>query len=241
MTLKGKRIVIIGGSSGIGYAVAEGVLGQGAKVTIASSDQAKVGTAVARLGKGATGFAIDVRDPADVARTLGGIDQLDHLVYTAGDWGGMNRRPVADLDLEAAKALFTVRFWGAVTAIKALHGRFAPGGSITLTNGMIAHRPTPGAAVSSAMAGAVEHLVRGLAVEMSPVRVNGVCPGLIATGVWDGMAPEARDDLFTRYTARQPLARAGSPAETAEAYLYLMRAGYTTGQVLKVDGGASVV
>lgn len=241
MTLKDQRIVIVGGSSGIGFAVASGAAAEGARVVVASSQSAKVAAAVERLGGAATGSAVDVTDPADVERLFDGLGGFDHLVFTAGDWGGPRRGAVASLDLEAARGIFGVRFWGALNVVKAAQARIAPTGSITLTNGMIAHRPRPDSAVSSAMAGAVEHLARGLAVELAPVRVNCVCPGFIRTEVWDSIPADAREARLKEFTKGQPLARAGDPAEAAQAYLYLMRAGFTTGQVLKVDGGMSVV
>jgi NAD(P)-dependent dehydrogenase (short-subunit alcohol dehydrogenase family) len=241
MTLKDQRIILVGGSSGIGFAVAEGAAAEGARVVIASSHAAKVEAAVARLGGAASGFVVDVTDPAGVEAAFAVAGAFDHLVFTAGDWGGPRPRKLSDLDLEAARNGFGVRFWGALAAVKAAAGRIAPGGSITLTNGMIAHRPRHGPAIGSAMAGAVEHLARGLAVELAPIRVNCVCPGYIRTEVWASIPPETREASFQKFTAGQPLARIGEPAETAEAYLYLMRGGYTTGQVLKVDGGMSVV
>jgi len=240
MSLSGQRVVIIGGTSGIGFAVAEGAAAAGASVVLASSDAGKVAAAAARL-PGAQGLAIDVTDEVAVAAALAGLGGFHHLAFTAGDWGGPRRAPLAELDLEAARGVFAVRFWGALAVVKHAHGQIAPGGSITLTDGMIAHRPSKGSAVSTAMAGAVEHLTRGLAVELAPVRVNAVCPGLIRTGVWDSIPEDRRDEQLSRMTARQPLARVGEPQEAAEAYLYLMRGGYTTGQVLRVDGGTSVV
>jgi NAD(P)-dependent dehydrogenase (short-subunit alcohol dehydrogenase family) len=90
------------------------------------------------------------------------------------------------------------------------------------------------------MAGAVEHLARGLAVELAPVRVNCVCPGLINTAVWDSIPADQRAARIAAMTQRQLLPRIGEPAEVAEAYLYLMRGGYTTGQVLYVEGGSSL-
>ena len=166
MSLKDRTIIIVGGRSGIGWAVAQAAAAEGARIVIASSDAAKVSEAAGRLGGAATGVAVDVTDPASVETAFATLEGADHLVYTAGDWGGLRRAPLAELDLTAARSLFAVRFWGALTVVKALQGRIRPGGSITLTDGMIAHRPSPGAAVSSAMAGAVEHLVRGLAVEL---------------------------------------------------------------------------
>jgi len=237
MTLKDQHIVIVGGSSGIGFAVAEGAAAEGARVTVASSDAARVGAAVNRLSGTASGFAVNVTDPADVARAFADRGEIDHLVFTAGDWGGPRRGAVKDLDVEAAKGVFGVRFWGALAVVKAAQGLIANNGSITLTNGMIAHRPRPGASVSSAMAGAVEHLAVGLAVELAPIRVNCVCPGYIRTGVWNSIPVESREEQLKAFTKGQPLPRIGEPDEVAQAYLYLMRAGYTTGQVLKVDGG----
>lgn len=240
MSLRTKRVVVVGGTSGIGFAVAELALGEHAKVIVASSNQTNVDSAVKRLAEGASGVALDVTNEGAVAEVFAQLGKFDHLVFTAGDWN-WRRGPLADLNLEQAKSNFTVRFWGALTVIKHAHKSISPGGSITLTDGMIAHRPSKGSAVSTAMAGAVEHLTRGLAVELAPIRVNAVCPGLIRTGVWDSIPEDRRNEQFERMTKRQPLPRVGEPNEAAEAYLYLMRAGYTTGQVLHVDGGGSVV
>ena len=241
MSLKDQHIVIVGGSSGIGFAVASGAVAQGARVTIASSHADKVAAAADRLGPNAGGLTMNVTDPADVERAFSGIAAFDHLVFTAGDWGGPRRGAVKDLDLDAARTMFNVRFWGALAVVKAAQSRIAAGGSITLTNGMFAHRPRAGASVSSAMAGAVEHLARGLAVELAPVRVNCVCPGYIRTEVWDSIPAESREAQLKSFTEGQPLPRVGEPEEVAAAYLFLMTSGYTTGQVIKVDGGMGIM
>jgi NAD(P)-dependent dehydrogenase (short-subunit alcohol dehydrogenase family) len=241
MTLKDKRVVVVGGSSGIGYAVAAGAAGEGARVVIGSSSREKVDAAVGRLGGSASGFTLDVTDQADVERAFSGLDGFDHLVFTAGDWGGPRRGAIRDLEIDAAKSMFNVRFWGAMAVVKAGLGKIAPDGSITLTNGMIAHRPRPGASVSTAMAAAVEHFAVGLAVELAPIRVNCVCPGYVRTEVWDSIPADTREAQLQAFTKGQPLARVGEPEEVARAYLYAMAGGYTTGQVLKVDGGMSIV
>ena len=240
MTLDGKRILVIGGGSGIGFAVAEAAAREGAAVTVASSNAQKVEAAAARLGDNAKAVALDVTDEAAVAAYFQACGGFDHIAFTAGDWGGPRRGALSELDLAAAAGVFRVRFWGALAVAKHGAAVLAPGGSLTLTDGMIAHRPTRGSAVSTAMAGAIEHLTRGLAVELAPVRVNCVCPGLIRTGVWDRIAEDKREAEFARLTARQLLPRIGEPAEAAQAYLYLMRAGYTTGQVLQVEGGSAL-
>ena len=241
MSLRGKRAVLIGGTSGIGFAVAEALLGEHAEVLVVSSKRENVEGAVKRLSDGARGFAVDVRNEEEVAQFFSRLGAFDHLVYTAGDWGAMMGGSLSDLDIEKADAVFAIRFWGALTAIKHAHKTISPNGSITLTDGMIAHRPRKGAALSTAMTGAIEHLTRGLSVELAPVRVNAVCPGAVRTEVWNSIPEEKREERFRRMTERLPLARVGEPAEIAQAYLYLMRGGYTTGQVLHVDGGSSVV
>jgi NAD(P)-dependent dehydrogenase (short-subunit alcohol dehydrogenase family) len=241
-TLEDRRVVVIGGSSGIGFAVAERVLREGAQVTIGSSNAARVEDAVKRLGPGASGAAVDVRDEASVAAFFTGNGPFDHLVFTAGDWPALRRgESVAELDLARASDIFSVRFWGAVAAIKHAQGRISAGGSITLTDGAVAHRARKGAVLNTAMAGAVEHLTRALAVELAPVRVNAVCPGLVLTEVWNSIPEDRREEQLRRMTARLPLPRAGNPDEVAEAYLYLMRGSYSTGQVLIVDGGFTLV
>jgi NAD(P)-dependent dehydrogenase (short-subunit alcohol dehydrogenase family) len=106
---------------------------------------------------------------------------------------------------------------------------------------MIAHRPTKGSVVATGMAGGIEHMTRALAVELAPLRVNAVCPGAIHTEIWNVIPEAQRADRLREMGERVPLKRIGEPGEVAEAYLYLMRGGYTTGQVLYVDGGQSVV
>ncbi|HEX3915699.1 MAG TPA: SDR family oxidoreductase [Caulobacteraceae bacterium] len=241
MDLTDKRVVVIGGSSGIGYAVAEGALAQGAEVIIGSSQAANVETSTAKLGNRASGHAVNVREEPSVEAFFEAVGAFDHLVFTAGDWAmaGLSRPRGLD-DLVNAPNAFAVRYWGALAAVKYGAKLIREGGSITLTNGTIAHNPRKGTALSTAMAGSLEFLGRGLAVDLAPIRVNVVCPGGVRTGIWDGIPSETREAQFERMFARQPLPRIGEPAEVAEAYLYLMRAGYTTGQVLVVDGGGSI-
>lgn len=239
MKLKDARVLVIGGATGIGFAVAEGAAADGARVVLASTNPARLEGAAGRLDRAETA-QLDVTDEAAVRAFFGASGSFDHIVFTAGDWGGPRRGALTELDLAAAETLFRVRFWGAVAVAKHGAASVPPGGSITLTDGMIAHRPTKGSSVSTAMAGAVEHLTRGLAVELTPVRVNAVCPGLIRTGVWDRIPEERREAEFARMTSRQLVPRIGEADEAAEAYLYLMRGGYTTGQVLYVEGGSSL-
>jgi NAD(P)-dependent dehydrogenase (short-subunit alcohol dehydrogenase family) len=240
MSLHQKRVVIIGGTSGIGLAVAQGAIVDGASVVVGSSSTGKVSAAKDRLG-GTESLEIDVRNEASVEAFFTRVGAFDHLVFTAGDWSRFGGGPIESLDLADAASLFAVRFWGAISAAKHAKKFIREGGSVTLTDGMIAHRPRKGSALSTAIAGAIEHLTLGLAVELAPIRVNCVCPGAIRTDVWNVIPEDQREERFKRLTERLPVKRIGEPNEAAEAYLYLMRGGYTTGQVLRVDGGQTAL
>ncbi len=236
MSLAGRRVVVIGGASGIGFAVAELARAQGAEVLIASSNAARVQAAVERL-PGAEGGVVDLRDEGGVARFFEATGKYDHLAITAGDWSGRMFGSVRDLNLAQARGLLEVRFWGVLAAVK--HGcrAIARDGSITLTSGMLTHRPQAGTVMATAIGGAAEHLTMGLAVDLAPVRVNAVNPGLVLTEHVQQMPP-AR---LHATVAPLPLPRAATPAEAALAYVYLMLNAYATGLILPVDGGGLLV
>lgn len=237
-TLRDLRVAVIGGSTGIGFSVAEAALAEGAQVVIGSSRADKVADAVSRLGSGASGQVIDVKDEASIKAFFETVGAFDHLAYTAGDWDTAARRvSMADFDPAIAAGGLNVRFWGALLAIKHGQPRMRPNGSITLTDGVRTHRPSKGMPLSSAFGGAIEHLAKGLAVDLAPLRVNAVCPGIVLTDIWANVSPEA----LAKMTAGLPVPRGGDPAEVAQAYVYLMKAAYTTGQVLVVDGGLMLV
>ncbi|MDR6834087.1 MULTISPECIES: SDR family oxidoreductase [unclassified Sphingopyxis] len=231
--LESRHIVIIGGSSGIGFAVAEAAIAAGATVRIGSTSMAKIEAAVARLGPRATGAIVDTTDEVSLAAFFAGAGAIHHLAHTAGDRLPRGLTIGPDFDLLAAQGAMGARFWGPLLAVKHALPYLAPDASVTLTAGLYAHRPAKGSTMSTAIAGAVEHLARGLAVELAPIRVNAVTPGLIATEMWAKVPDAARSDM----TRPQPLPRMGTPHDAAEAYLYFMRAGFTTGQIAVVDGG----
>ena len=236
LSLDGKRVVVIGGGSGIGFAVAEVARAAGAEIVIASSRAATIDAAVERL-PGTTGRLVDLRDEAGLAGFFTDLGAFDHLAITAGDWGGAMFAPTSEIDLDRARDGFAVRFWGVLAAAKHSCRTIARNGSITLTGGMLAHRPVKGAPIATAVGGAVEHLARGLAVDLAPVRVNAVSPGIILTEHVKEM-PAA---TLESYVSPLPVPRGGSPAEAAKAYVYLMLNDYATGQILPVDGGGLLV
>jgi NAD(P)-dependent dehydrogenase (short-subunit alcohol dehydrogenase family) len=235
--LDGSRVVVIGGGSGVGFAVAAAALEVGAEVIVGSSQAQRIEAAANKLGRGAKAQTVDVKDETSVAAFFDAAGAFDHLVFTAGDWGHMFG-PIRDLDVEASKARMEVRFWGATRTAKHAIRHIAKDGSITLTGGMLAHRPRPGAPLVTASAHTTEGLALGLARDLAPIRVNAVCLGLIMSEQVQTSMGEA---MINSFTASLPLPRGGTVEEAAEAYLYLMRNTYVTGQVLRVDGGGSLV
>ncbi|WP_335981750.1 SDR family oxidoreductase [Streptomyces sp. CA2R106] len=235
-TFSGQRVVVIGGSSGMGLATARAAAAAGAAVTIASSSQARIDAALAELPDTCDGAAVDIRDEAAVADLFARVGGLDHLVYTAGD--AVRPQPLADLPLDEARKLLDVRFWGTVAAVKHAAPRIRPGGSIVLTSGTVAVRPVPGAALAAGSAAAMEGLTRGLAAELAPLRVNAVRAGAVRTPLWDPVPEPQRTALFASLADRTLTGAIGEADEIAAAHLYLMGNRFVTGTVLTVDGGA---
>jgi NAD(P)-dependent dehydrogenase (short-subunit alcohol dehydrogenase family) len=240
--LKGKRIIVLGGSAGIGFAVARYAAREGAEVIVASSNSGRVEQAVAQLRSitpGASGHAVDLRSPAAVRALFEKSGRIDHLVYTAGE--ELLIQSLGELDLAAARAFFELRYWGALTAIQAARPHLAEDGSIVLTSGAAGHRPHPGFVIGASICAAVEAAARTLAVELAPMRVNVVCPGFVDTELWANIPLEGRQKMFRDAAAKLPVGRIGSPDDIAEHYLSFMRGRYVTGQVLGVDGGGLLV
>jgi NAD(P)-dependent dehydrogenase (short-subunit alcohol dehydrogenase family) len=237
MSLKEKHVLVIGGGSGIGKAVAKGALAEGASVVIASTNSEKIAAAAKELGPLASSAVLDVSKEKDVEKFFSNNWRFDHIAFTAGDFVPSMFTSLVDLNFEEAAKLLNVRFWGALAVAKHAAKNMSPGGSFTVTDGLLAHRPMKGSVLPTSLSGAVEHATKALAVELAPIRVNCVCPGLIRTEMVESFPPE-RLQHFEAMTQRFPIPRAGMPDEAAEAYIYSMRAGYTTGQVLYVEGGA---
>ncbi|WP_019927814.1 SDR family oxidoreductase [Nocardia sp. BMG111209] len=234
-TLTGRRIVVIGGSSGMGLATAHAAATAGAEVTIASSNKERLQTALAGLPDGADGLVTDLRNEADVIALFDHVGELNHLVFTAGDAAPPGT--VQDTPLTEARAMFDVRLWGAITAVKYAAPRIRRGGSITLTTGTIGVRPAPGRALAATSAAAAEGLVRGLAIELAPIRVNAVPSGTVRTPMWDAIPEPQRTALFATLAQRTLTGTVGEPENIAAAHLHLMQNSFVTGTILTVDGG----
>jgi NAD(P)-dependent dehydrogenase (short-subunit alcohol dehydrogenase family) len=239
MTLDGKRIVVLGGSSGIGLATAKAAAKEGASVVVASSRKARIDDALAKLPAGTEGHVLDLANETAVQALFASLGGFDHLVFTAGET--LQLGSLTSTDVEAARRFFGLRYWGAYLAAKYGRGSIRPGGSIVFTSGLAGKRPHAGWALGASICSAMEGLTRALAVELAPIRVNIVCPGVVKSPLWGKMTEADRAALYRQTADRLPVGHVGETEEIAEAYLYLMHQTYGTGQVLVVDGGAALV
>lgn len=252
MRLDGQRVVVIGGTSGIGLAVARQAQEAGARVPVAGRSPERVAQALSQLGGAAMGESVDARDEAALGRFFGrfgggsggggGVEAdaaaIDHLVVTVGPGAPKQRyasfveQPLAD-----AHALFDNKFWAQYLCARLAAPYVARGGSITLFGGGAARKPVRAMAVLAAVQAAIEGLMRGMALDLAPVRVNAVAPGRIASSSFAAIPVPEREAMFKAWAESLPVQRIGTPDDAAAAALYLMGNRYTTGHVLYVDGG----
>ena len=237
--LAGKRVILLGASSGIGFATAKKAAEEGASVVIVSGNRQRVDQALKELPAGSEGYAVDLGKEENIRDFFLTAGRFDHLVYSAGE--NLVLSPIAQTEIGQAQQFFGIRFWGAFAAVKYAAPLINEGGSIGLTSGVASIRPGAGWSVASAICGAMEGFVRAMAVELSPIRVNCVVPGVIRTPLWGSMSELDREELFQQITKHSLVKRVGHPDDVAEGFLYLMKQRNGTGQSLLIDGGAALV
>jgi NAD(P)-dependent dehydrogenase (short-subunit alcohol dehydrogenase family) len=238
-SLRNKRILVLGGSSGIGLAVAQQAAAQGAQIVVASSNPDRVQEAVQTVGAATEGRTVDLFKESSIQDLFAEFGDFDHLVFTAGDT--LQLGEIAATNLDQARRAFDLRYWAALAAVKYGSPHLRRGGSIVLTTGVAGRRPHRGWALGASVTSAVEGLTRALAVELAPLRVNAVSPGMVRTGLWKNMTEQERDAMYQNVGKNLLVGRVGEVEDIAHAYLYLMRESYSTGQVIVVDGGATLV
>lgn len=228
-SLAGQRVVVVGGSSGIGSAVAQAAADHGAEVIVCSRDPSRSEV------DGATAIALDVTDDASVRDVFAELGSLNHLVCTAasGFPAGLFRAPAEDV-----RGLMESKFWGQYRCARAAAPLIGDGGSITFTSGIRSRRPTRGAEAFTVVNMAVEGMARALAVELAPTRVNVVAPGTVETPVFDFMPADVRQKRLQAAAGQTTVGRVGQPPEIAEVFLMCMTNGFLSGTVIDADGGA---
>jgi len=237
--LSGKKVVLLGGSSGLGLATAKAAAAEGAKVIIVSGNQQRIEQALKELPKGSEGYAVDLSKEDNIKTFFGKTGSFDHLVYTAGE--NLNLTNISETEIDKARDFFTLRYWGAFAAVKYGAPHINPGGSINLTSGIASKRPGKGWAMASSICGAMEGFVRAVAIELAPIRVNSVVPGVVRTNLWNSMTEADRENLYKTVGDSLLVRRVGEAEDIARAFLYLMKQQYGTGQNITIDGGALLV
>lgn len=235
ITLENQRVVIIGGSSGIGLETAKQAVALGASVVLASRSANKLEQARQLLGTDVTEtYALDNRDEAQLERFFEEVGAFDHL-FTPG---ASYVRGSITSTLEVARSCFNAKFWPQYHAAKSALPHINRGGSIVLMSGAFSQRPLADGASYAACNGAIESLGKALAVELAPIRVNVISPGTIRTPFnWEGTEQIIREQAYEQSARLNLLGRVGDVEEAAHTVIYLMTNGYTTGSTLYPDGG----
>ncbi|KAL8804999.1 MAG: hypothetical protein Q9182_002201 [Xanthomendoza sp. 2 TL-2023] len=247
--LSGAKILVIGGTSGIGFAVAEASLECGAHVIISSSQESRVETCIERLStaypspKGrVSGHICDLSSPnmeEDIKSLFSKTGQLDHIVFTAGD--KLEIIPIHEANLENIQQAGMVRFFAPLLVAKHGSQKLSPGpaSSITLTTGAVSQRPNKGWSIMASYATGLHGMIRNLALDLAPMRVNLVSPGAVATEFWNAMSQEQFQQIREKTESEgTTTGKMGQPSDVAEAYLYSMKDWNCTGTVINTNGGS---
>jgi len=227
--MKGKKVLVVGGRSGIGLAVAKEAQKAGAQIIVASRSAEKQKNRLKKILAGCECYALDVTQSEEIVSLFKTIGKIDHLVITMKS--KVEMAPFTKLAIENVQSAFDAKFWGQyrLTKIAALY--IKKGGSMTFSSGITSQRPYPGLSTMSIINGATESFCKALALELAPIRINAVSPGFAET---DNVKINAMKMHF-------PLKKLGTTSSIAHSYIFLMQDNYITGTVLISDGGATLV
>ena len=236
MSFAQQRSLIIGGSNGMGLAAARRLARLDAEVLIAGRSQARLDAALATVEGRAAGYVADFTDPASLAALFERIGRIDHLVLAASAnaaWG-----PFASISADALRGALEGKLIGYWQSLQAALPHLRRDGSVVMLSGAASRTAMPGTAGLAAVNGGITQMAQTLAKELAPLRVNVVSPGLVDTPAYDGLPAEAKAGMFAGAAKGLPVGRTGTPEDIAEAIVYLLGNGFTTGAILDVDGGA---
>jgi NAD(P)-dependent dehydrogenase (short-subunit alcohol dehydrogenase family) len=235
MQLEGRKVVVVGAGSGIGRSVAVAASEAGATVVLAGRRPEALEATAALLSGPWHSYTLDASIEDEVAAFFREVGRFDHLVSTASQ--GI-AGPITRLEADAIGRAFTAKLWAPIFLTK--HGApwIAPEGSFTFFSGIRAARPAAGTSITSLVNGGLEAFAKAMAVELGPVRVNVISPGIVDSGpFWDRLGPEGRERLFADFAQKSPARRIGQPEDVAAAALFAIANPFLTGTVLAVDGG----
>lgn len=236
-SFENSRVIIAGGSSGIGLATAALLTAEKAHVTITGRAAGRLQEAAEALPVAATAV-VDGNDRPALDQFFAAQHSIDHLVIALS--GAKGAGMFKDLSLDDLREGFEGKFWPQLQTLQAALPYMRPGGSITLITAISSIAKAPGTAGLAAINGGIEAMIPGLAKELQPLRINAVSPGVVDTPWWDFLPAAAKEDTFKAYAAQLPTGKVAAATDIAEAVLFLMRNGNTTGTVLRCDGGFSL-
>lgn len=235
MDLTQQRVVIMGGSSGIGLATARMLVDAGAEVMITGRNQAKIDEAVAQLGGKISGVALDATSRPDLRAFFQKYGAFHHLVISLS--GAAGAGAFRQLDLDELRRGFEAKFWAQVAVAQMSLETLQPGGSMTFITAGSSRSARPETAGLAAINGALDAMIPTLALELRPIRINAVSPGVIATPWWDRVPEQFRNTVFEQTAASLPVGCVGQPEDVAQAILFLIQNGFMTGTIIDCDGG----
>ena len=228
-----ERILVIGGARALGAAVARRAVKDGYEVVIGARDLAAAETLAAELD--ATAVRIDLQDETTMAAAATRLAEgIDHIVTTGSAPHDVR---AADLDRDKLVAAFTAKVIGPMLVAKHFAPLLRPNGSIVLFSGVVGWRPGPGSLVKGVTNGAVEYTARHLAADLAPIRVNAISPGVVDSGAWDRLG-DRKAGLLAKSAAGTLVGRHGDPDDIVDTVMWLLRAGFISGETIHLEGGA---
>jgi NAD(P)-dependent dehydrogenase (short-subunit alcohol dehydrogenase family) len=223
-------VVIVGGTSGLGLEIARHYAGQGRDVVLTGRDAARAAEVAAGVGPTARGIGVDLSEPKGIAGALSEVGPVDHLVLAAI---ARDQNKVTDYNIDGALYLVTLKLVGYTEVVHALSGRLSQDGSILLFGGQAKERPYPGSTTVTTVNGGVTSMVTTLALELAPVRVNALHPGIVGDSpFWAGKA-----EYLETIRGRTPTGRLVTMADITRSVVFLLETPGVNGVNLAVDGG----
>jgi NAD(P)-dependent dehydrogenase (short-subunit alcohol dehydrogenase family) len=238
MNLKDQKVVIMGGTSGIGFATAKAAVSAGAALVITGRDVEKLKRATSSLPGRVEGALVDATSRDALSNFYKNLGPFDHLVLAVS--GKVGGGPFTSLSVDLMKKAFDEKFFAYFMAVQACMPTLRTGGSIVLVTASSARTSFPGTSGLAAVNGALERMIPTLALELRPTRVNAVSPGIIDTPWWNAWPKEQREATFARIAADSPVGRIGQPEDIAQAILLLLENTFMTGTVVECDGGIRI-